>query len=187
MVTIIPGADEQIVSRAEIDLDTGVWNRSGFLAAAGPVFDLCRRLQRPVALVFFELRAATTGAPTSGHDELLKVAVSDRFRSSDVLGLVTPNRVAALLADCAELTVVGSEGLQTLIPPTPSDEGLALAIGVVHRATPEGTLEQLLDHADAHLTAVAPTPAGYQVEATRPWRTVGHARRTRTRPRARKR
>jgi hypothetical protein len=187
MTAAIAGTEEQTRPGPEVGPATGVWNQSGFLAAARPVFDLCRRLRRPVALVMLEVRPTTAPDGNGRRDEILAHAVANRFRSTDVLGLVAHNRLAALLPDCASAAMAIPEGVQVLQAPTPTDPGMALAVGVVHRATAEGTLEELLDDADDRLATFAPPAGGPEADESRPWRTVGHGRRTRTRARVRKR
>jgi len=187
MTSAIEDTEEQTRPGPEIDPATGVWNQSGFLAAARPAFDLCRRLRRPVALVMLEVRPATAPGGYGRQDEVLAHAVANRFRSTDVLGLVAHNRLAALLPDCASAAMAIPEGVQVLQAPTPTDPGIALAVGVVHRATAEGTLEAFLDAADDRLATFAPPAGEPESDESRPWRTVGHGRRTRTRARVRKR
>ncbi|MEQ8860953.1 MAG: sensor domain-containing diguanylate cyclase [Pseudomonadales bacterium] len=96
------------VQLATMDELTLLSNRRGFEALATHALSLCRRLDRPAALVYFDLDGFKAVNDTFGHAEgdraLTEFAklLLQTFRESDVLGRLGGDEFAVLLANVDE-------------------------------------------------------------------------------------
>jgi diguanylate cyclase (GGDEF)-like protein len=132
---------------AGIDELTGVWNRSGFVAAATPMFRSCQRRDAPVALAYFDFYVDGTTIPTPGDPTVDRVLVAmselmrKAFRASDIVGRIDPLRFAVLLPDCTDEALAAVDGVRTLTDESTSQ--LKLAAGMV-RNVAGGTLDDLM-------------------------------------------
>jgi diguanylate cyclase (GGDEF)-like protein len=140
-------------TREKVGIDelTGVWNRPGFIAAALPLFDSCRRRETPVALAFFEFGTDSVFVADEPIVDQVLMGMADMmrraFRGSDIIGRVGPVRFAVLLPDCTEEALAAIDGVRALTDAT-APQRLTLTAGMV-RSAPGGTLEDLLRAAEA--------------------------------------
>jgi diguanylate cyclase (GGDEF)-like protein len=134
-----------------IDKLTGVWNRGGFIAAATPMFVSCQRREAPIALAYFDFHTTDGTASTDGTVDRILMAMGEllgkAFRASDIVGRVDTLRFAVLLADCTDEALAAIDGVRALTDAT-APERLTLTAGMV-RAAPNGTLDDLMQAADA--------------------------------------
>jgi diguanylate cyclase (GGDEF)-like protein len=90
---------------AIVDGLTGLVNRRGFEALAQNGLNLCRRMQRPAALLFFDLNGFKAINDTFGHAEgdlalrNFAGALKQTFRSTDIIGRLGGDEFAVLLLD----------------------------------------------------------------------------------------
>ena len=135
-----------------IDKLTGVWNRAGFVAAATPMFVSCQRRESPIALAYFDFHATDETATTDGTVDRILMAMGEllgkAFRASDIVGRVDTLRFAVLLADCTDEALAAIDGVRALTDAT-APQRLTLTAGMV-RSAPNGTLDDLMQAADAH-------------------------------------
>ncbi len=88
---------------ATTDELTGLGNRRGFDLLGEKVVDVCRRIDRPVALLFADLNGLKQVNDRDGHeagDELLRTfagILEERFRASDVVARLGGDEFAVLL------------------------------------------------------------------------------------------
>ncbi|MEQ8484856.1 MAG: sensor domain-containing diguanylate cyclase [Pseudomonadales bacterium] len=96
------------VQLATMDELTMVSNRRGFEALAVHALALCRRLQRPAALLFFDLDGFKEVNDTFGHAEgdraltTFATLLQQTFRESDVIGRLGGDEFAVLLTNAAD-------------------------------------------------------------------------------------
>jgi len=140
--------------RESVGLDalTGVWNKSGFLAAATPMFLSCRRRAAPMALAYFDF---DSDDPAQTELVLMAMAAQMRaaFRATDIVGRVEPLRFAVFLTDCTDEALKAVEGVRAITDETRASLGISLAVSMV-RSTNEATLEDLMGAADRRANAV---------------------------------
>jgi diguanylate cyclase (GGDEF)-like protein len=139
--------------KAGLDELTGVWNRDGFIAAATPMFVSCQRRDAPIALAYFDFHTTDSGsAADDGTVDRVLMAMGElmrkAFRASDIVGRVGKLRFAVLLPDCTEEALAAVDGVRALNEASASPNQLTLTAGMV-RSTPESTLEELMQAADA--------------------------------------
>jgi diguanylate cyclase (GGDEF)-like protein len=90
---------------AIVDALTGLVNRRGFEALAQNGLDVCRRMQRPASLLFFDLNGFKAINDTFGHAEgdlalrNFASALKLTFRSTDIIGRLGGDEFAVLLLD----------------------------------------------------------------------------------------
>jgi diguanylate cyclase (GGDEF)-like protein len=90
---------------AIIDGLTGLVNRRGFETLAQNGLHVCRRMQRPASLLFFDLNGFKAINDTFGHaegDRALRHfadALKRTFRSTDIIGRLGGDEFAVLLLD----------------------------------------------------------------------------------------
>lgn len=90
---------------AIVDVLTGLVNRRGFETMAQSALNVCRRMQRPASLLFFDLNDFKAINDTLGHAEgdlaLRNFANALRltFRSTDIIGRLGGDEFAVLLLD----------------------------------------------------------------------------------------
>lgn len=95
--------DVAIINEATIDELTGLSNRRGFRAIANPALAVCRRLDRPASLMFFDLDEFKEVNDNYGHAEgdkaLIQVAgiLLNEFRNSDVIARLGGDEFCVLL------------------------------------------------------------------------------------------
>ncbi len=142
-----PEARTPVRQAPGIDELTGVWNRTGFVAAANPMFRSCQRRDAPVALAYFDfyVDGTTIPSPADPKVEQVLVAMSElmqrTFRASDVVGRIDALRFAVLLPDCTDEALAAVDGVRTLTDGSSSP--LKLAVGMVRNVT-GGTLDDLM-------------------------------------------
>jgi GGDEF domain-containing protein len=126
------------------------------MQAATPLHELCRRFDRPVALVLFDLAYSCPPEleDPGMMDEALVTVVEqfrEKFRLTDILGRIDHACVAAFLGDNSVRTITSAEGVQPVL-----DETLSLAVAVVHRPEPD-TIEHLMADAELRLAEIRAT------------------------------
>jgi diguanylate cyclase (GGDEF)-like protein len=90
---------------AIIDGLTGLVNRRGFEALARNGLNVCRRVQRPASLLFFDLNGFKAINDTFGHAEgdlalrNFASALKQTFRRTDIIGRLGGDEFAVLLLD----------------------------------------------------------------------------------------
>lgn len=90
---------------AIVDGLTGLVNRRGFETLAQNGLNVCRRMQRPASLLFFDLNGFKSINDTFGHAEgdlalrNFANALKLTFRSTDIIGRLGGDEFAALLLD----------------------------------------------------------------------------------------
>lgn len=95
--------DVAIINEATIDELTGLSNRRGFRAIANPALAVCRRLDRPASLMFFDLDGFKEVNDSYGHAEGDKVLIQvaeillNEFRNSDVIARLGGDEFCVLL------------------------------------------------------------------------------------------
>lgn len=93
------------VQQATMDELTQLSNRRGFESLSQHALDLCRRLQKPAALLFIDLNLFKQINDCHGHAEgdraLTNFAqrLKDTFRDSDVIGRIGGDEFAVLVTD----------------------------------------------------------------------------------------
>jgi len=141
------------------DALTGVWNRSGFVAAATPMFLSCRRRGAPMALAYFDFDpgGSSPDLELDASMDLVLMAMAQQmrgsFRATDIVGRVEPLRFAVLLTDCTDAALKAVEGVRVVADDAHSSLGISLAVGMI-RATSEANLEELMLATDDRLQAV---------------------------------
>ena len=155
--TLIPDRRSE-ADHVGLDEATGIWNRGGFVAAAGPMLASCLRRNAPAALACFDVD--TTGTGRSHADNLLLtgavIALADQlrkgYRASDLIGRVGTYRLVVFLTDYVQVPVGIVEGVRALSDAA-GPNALTLATVLVH-AGPDTTIEQLLRDAAARMRQV---------------------------------
>lgn len=95
--------DVAVINEATIDELTGLSNRRGFRAIANPALAMCRRLDRPATLMFFDLDRFKEVNDEYGHAEGDKVLTQisqillSEFRNSDVIARLGGDEFCVLL------------------------------------------------------------------------------------------
>lgn len=158
-------AQNELVSLelATTDPLTGLSNRRGFELVAGKAVAVCRRLERPVTLLYFDLNGFKQINDTLGHAEgdriLIEVSrlLSENFRDSDVVARLGGDEFCVLLnAISPEDVDVPLHRLQCdlaqLTEDEPSRKCLSFSVGNV-KFDPErhGSLNDLLHEADQRM------------------------------------
>jgi diguanylate cyclase (GGDEF)-like protein len=107
---------------AIVDGLTGLVNRRGFETLAQNGLNICRRMQRPASLLFFDLNGFKVINDTFGHAEgdlalrNFAGALKSTFRSTDIIGRLGGDEFAALLLDSNPAdTRAAIERLRTLV------------------------------------------------------------------------
>jgi len=139
-----------------LDPLTGVWNRTGFIAAATPVFVSCRRRNAPIALAYFDFQLTRDHADDASSVDRILLGMAEllrrTFRTSDVIGRVDRFRFAVLLSDCIDDALAAVDGVRGLTDAT-APERLTLTAGMV-RGTNHATLDDLMRATDAHIRSI---------------------------------
>lgn len=95
--------DVAVINEATIDELTGLSNRRGFRAIANPALAVCRRMDRPASLMFFDLDGFKAVNDNYGHAEGDKVLIQvagillNEFRNSDVIARLGGDEFCVLL------------------------------------------------------------------------------------------
>jgi diguanylate cyclase (GGDEF)-like protein len=126
---------------AIVDGLTGLVNRRGFEELAQNGLNVCRRMQRPAALLFFDLNGFKAVNDTFGHAEgdlalrNFANALKLSFRSTDIIGRLGGDEFAVLLLDSSPSdTRAAIKRLQKIITSHNESErrGYALRFSVGH-------------------------------------------------------
>lgn len=136
---------------------TGLANRRGFRPLAMQALALCRRLEKPAALLFLDLDGFKDINDTHGHaagDQALRrfaTMMREVFRASDVLGRLGGDEFAALLVDTGDGR--GEAALERLVAAAEANalpQPLRFSVGTVPCLAPgDVDLDTLLAQADA--------------------------------------
>ena len=148
---------------ATIDSLTGLSNRSGFELIAGKALAVCRRLDRPMTLLYFDLNGFKQINDTFGHaegDRTLKDVsrlLGENFRDSDVVARLGGDEFCVLLSAISPQDVEAplrrlESDLAGLTEDQPSRKSLSYSVGTVE-FDPERhrTLNDLLHEADKRM------------------------------------
>jgi len=158
-------AQNELVSLelATTDPLTGLSNRRGFELIAGKAVAVCRRLERPVTLLYFDLNGFKQINDTLGHREgdriLIEVSrrLSENFRDSDVVARLGGDEFCVLLSaisrEDVEVPLHRLESdLAKLTEDDPSRKALSFSVGKVEFDPDQhSSLNDLLHEADQRM------------------------------------
>lgn len=145
---------------------TGLSNRRGFETLGGRLYDIARRIDVPVAVVYADLDNLKPINDDYGHDAgdaaLIEIAeiLQHTLRESDVIARIGGDEFCALLADAAatDAEIVASRIQAAIDDRNASSEqtfDLAISVGISQDrpATSGRTLSELVDEADERMLA----------------------------------
>jgi diguanylate cyclase (GGDEF)-like protein len=160
-------AEQEIaaIQLATMDELTMISNRRGFEALAQHALNVCRRMDKPASLLFFDLNGFKAINDTYGHAEgdralaTFAEVMRDTLRDSDVIGRLGGDEFVALLTDSslAETTAVVGRLRQALdVHNRQAQRGydIRCSVGQVeYDAERHGRISDLLAQADAAMYA----------------------------------
>jgi diguanylate cyclase (GGDEF)-like protein len=148
---------QQLASRDPL---TGVMNARAYYAACEQQIQLCRRLQRPFAVLFVDLdhfKRINDGLGHAAGDEVLRTvarALKDAVRSSDLLGRIGGEEFSMLLpdTDAAGAVQLAESVRQAVEASRPSVGGsfvpVTASVGVAVGRDPGATIKAIQEQAD---------------------------------------
>lgn len=150
--------DVAVLNEATIDELTGLSNRRGFKAIANPAIAMCRRLNRPASLMFFDLDGFKQVNDEFGHAEGDNVLIQigrillSEFRNSDVIARLGGDEFCVLLTGTSAASIERpmhnlDEGFKRWNDEVPYEIGYSVG-AVTYDPEKHATVDDLLINAD---------------------------------------